>query len=355
MGCSRGRRVEESDRVVVVELVSKAVIEGCRLKVACNDLEIDFKTYCRWKDNTLDRRNGPISAPANKLSAEVRNEIVSIANSSEFKDDSPWVIVAKLADKETYIASESSFYKVLKEKNLLTHRGKSKARTHNRPSPLIATAPNQIWSWDITYCMSDVRGIYWYLYLFMDIFSRKIVGFDIFQEESMQNSSRIFDTICSNENIKKNQLTLHSDNGGPMKGATMLATLQRLGVMPSFSRPRVSDDNPYSESLFKTVKYHHTYPGQFKTLDEAKKWVIGFVNWYNCDHLHSGIKFVTPEQRHLGVDKEILEKREDVYLKAKKNHPQRWGSRAVKNFKYIKEVNLNHLQQEISDDIKKVS
>ncbi len=318
---------------ILTRTISEAAMEGCRVKVACNDLGIDFKTYCRWKENTLDRRSGPTSAPANKLSADVKSEIVLIANSAEFKDDSPWIIVAKLADKKTYIASESSFYKVLKEKNLLNHRGKSKARTHNRPLPLIATGPNQIWSWDITYLMTCIRGIYWYLYLFMDIFSRKIVGFDIFQEESMQNSARIFDTICSNENIKKDQLTLHSDNGGPMKGATMLATLQRLGVMPSFSRPRISDDNPYSESLFKTVKYHHTYPGQFKTLDEAKRWVSGFVNWYNNDHLHSGIKYVTPAQRHIGVDREILAKREAVYLKAKKDHPERWGSKAVKNFK----------------------
>ena len=325
------------------------------MKIACNDLEFDFKTYCRWKIDTTDNRRGPLSTPANKLSDDINKEIISIATSAEFKDDSPWVIVCKLADEGRYLASESSFYKVLKERNLMEHRGKSKERTSNRPSPLVATGPNQIWSWDITYCMTNVRGIYFYLYLFMDIFSRKIVGFDILPEESMENSSRIIEKTCLCEGIEKSHLTLHSYNGGPMKGSTMLVTLQRLGVMPSFSRPSVSDDNPFSESLFKTVKYHHTYPGQFKTLDEAKRWMIGFVNWYNDEHLHSGIKFVTPSQRHQGLDRGVLNKRMDVYLKAKEKYPERWGTRSVKNFDYIEEVYLNHLQKEICNDIKMVS
>jgi len=322
------------------------------VKIACSDLEIDFKTYYRWRTDPTDRRRGPHSRPANKLSDDTKNHIISIATSKEFVDDSPWVIVSKLADQGIYIASESSFYKVLKEMKLLAHRGKSKERTYNRPAPLVAISPNQIWSWDITYLMTDIRGIYFYLYLFIDIFSRKIVGFDIFREESMENSASIFEKTCLGENIKKAQLVLHADNGGPMKGATMLATLQRLGVMPSFNRPAVSDDNPFSESLFKTVKYHHTYPGNFKNIEDAKQWMIGFAHWYNNEHLHSGIRFVTPSQRHQGFDKTILKRRELVYLNAKEKYPERWGTRNIKNFDYIDKVYLNHLQKEKYSDIK---
>ena len=170
----------------------------------------------------------------------------------------------------------------------------------------MAMRPNQIWSWDITYLKSAVRGQYYFLYLFMDIFSRKIVGFDVFNDESMENSSLLFNKICGDEYIQKDQLVLHSDNGGPMKGATMLATLQKLGVAPSFSRPRVSDDNPYSESLFKTVKYNPGYPDTFSSIEKAKEWVTSFSTWYNEEHMHSGIKFVTPSSRHNKLDKDIL-------------------------------------------------
>ena len=352
MGGARGRRVETQDKIIALELISVAVVNGCRVKIACDDLDITFNTYCHWKNDVEDKRKGPRDGPANKLNQKTRMEIIQIATLGKFIDLSPWVIVAKLADEGRYVASESSFYKVLKEEKLLAHRGKSQPRKHHRPAPLIATGANQIWSWDITYIKSNITGMFFYLYVFMDVYSRKIVGWDIFANESMENSSALFEQICRKENIEKDKLTLHSDNGGAMKGATMLATMQKLGVVASFSRPRVSDDNPYSESLFKTVKYHHTYPGSFNGIDGAKKWVAGFVHWYNEEHYHSGIKFVTPSQRHLGLDIEILEKRKRVYLKAKEDHPERWNGRDIKNFDHEKKVFLNYLQEEKSDAIK---
>lgn len=325
------------------------------MKVACGDLTITLNTYLHWKSDVNDKRKGPCDGPSNRLDQKTRDEVIAVSTSKEFVDLSPWVIVAKLADQGRYIASESSFYKILREKDLLAHRGKSEPRKHKRPAPLMATGPNQIWSWDITYVKSDVMGLYFYLYLFMDVYSRKIVGFDIFLNESMENSAMLLERICVKENIEKDKLVLHSDNGGAMKGATMLATMQRLGVVPSFSRPRVSDDNPYSESLFKTVKYHHTYPGSFKTIEDANKWTSGFVYWYNEEHYHSGIKFVTPAQRHLGLDVAILENRKQVYLKAKERHPERWNGRSVKNFEYEEKVFLNYLQEENLNAIKKAA
>ncbi len=245
MGNQRGRRVDIAAKEEAIELIQEASSLDCRIKVACSDIGIDLKTFYRWQDNPLDNRKGPLTEPKNKLSKDEKDEIVRTASLKRFIDLSPWEIVPRLADEGKYLASESSFYKILNERKLLAHRGRSKAACKKRPIPLIATGPNQIWSWDITYLKSNIKGEYYYLYLFMDIFSRKIVGYDIFENESMEHSAGLFERICKSEGIEKEQLVLHSDNGGPMKGATMLATLQKLGVMPSFSRPRVSDDNLY--------------------------------------------------------------------------------------------------------------
>jgi len=354
MGGSRGRRVAESDKKSVIILIDTAVRSGCRLKVASNDLEINFKTYLRWKKNLTDKRKGPLSKPKNKLSIEEREEIISVSNSSEYIDYSPWVIVARLADKGLYIASESTFYKVLKESKMLNHRGKSRSANRYHPAPLVASGPNEIWSWDITYLKTLVRGQFYYVYLMMDIFSRKIVGFDVHEEESMEHSSMLMAKLCKNESINKDQLVLHSDNGGPMKGATMLATLERLGVTASFSRPRVSNDNPYSESLFKTLKYCPKYPDHFESIAGAKQWMILFMDWYN-NHQHSGIKFVTPNERHEGLDVKILEDRKKVYLKAQERNPERWSRNKIRNWNREEKVFLNYLQKKKEEDIKNVS
>jgi len=344
----------ESDKKIILVLVKDARTSGCRLKIACYDLEIDFKSFNRWNKDTADKRKGPLTKPKNKLLPEEREKIIKVSTSSEYMDYSPWVIVAKLADKGEYIGSESSFYKILKERKLLKHRGKSKQANRYRPEPLVATAPNEIWTWDITYLKSLIRGQYFYLYLFLDIFSRKIVGFDIHEEESMEYSSELIEKICKIEGVVIDQLSLHADNGGPMKGATMLATLEKLGVAASFSRPRVSNDNPYSESLFKTLKYCPKYPDRFSNINEAKSWVIMFIDWYN-NHQHSGIKFVTPNERHQELDIEILEKRKEVYSKAKNKNPERWNNRATRNWDREEKVYLNCLQKKREIDIRKAS
>jgi transposase InsO family protein len=316
---------------------------------------IDVKTFKRWKIEIQDKRKGPLTAPANKLTAEEVSEIIRVSTSKDYMDLPPSKIVPTLADKGIYIASESSFYKILNLNNLLNHRGKSKPRNSHYPSPLVATAPNQIYSWDITYLRSPISGVFYYLYMFMDIFSRKIVGFKIHECESMDYSSKLIEEICFQEKISKDQLILHSDNGGAMKGATMLATLQKLGVIPSFSRPKVSDDNPFSESLFKTLKYCPEYPSRpFGSIEEATGWVEKFVYWYNNIHLHSGIKFVTPSSRHEGKDLAILENRKIVYQRAKIKNPNRWSG-AIRNWDKIEKVYLNHLQEEKEIDIRKIS
>lgn len=326
-----------------MELIKEATEAGARRCKACEILGISLRTFQRWESmrGGGDRRKGPRNGPVNALSEAERALVVAVATSKLFCDLSPAQIVPILADASVYLASESTFYRILREERLLSHRGKAQAPRHHRPVELVATGPNEVWSWDITYLKSPVRGSYYYLYLVMDIWSRKIVGWAIHESEEADQAASLIREAAFREGIDPGKLVLHSDNGGPMKGATMLATLQWLGIVPSFSRPHVSDDNPYSESLFHTVKYWPEYPsGPFQSIETAREWMKRFVGWYNDEHRHSAIRFVTPSQKHDGEDRAILNLRKEVYEKAKKENPSRWSGE-VRNWKPIEKVALN--------------
>lgn len=329
----------------------EAVDAGATRAASCRILELSVRTMERWasKPEQGDGRAGPLTPAPHSLTDEEKKMIIEVSNSPLYQDLCPWKIVAKLADSGRYLASESSFYRVLKAANLLNHRSKSKPGSRKRPKDLIARRPNCVWSWDITYMKSPVKGMYYYLYLTMDVFSRFIVGWVVEEVESAEHAARLMIRACREQDVTESSLTLHADNGGPMKGATMLATLQKLHVAPSFSRPSVSDDNPFSESLFKTLKYRPSYPdGAFASLDEARTWVGKFVHWYNTEHLHSGIRFVTPKSRHNGQDAEILKRRHTVYENARLANPLRW-SRQTRNWSMIEEVRLNPGKEKKSD------
>ena len=343
-----------SDRAKILDLINESVAAGSTQMRACEVIGLSERRVQRWAltRGQEDLRHGPKTAPANKLSDEERARIVALAASKEFCDMSPHQIVPKLADKGEYIASESSFYRVLKAAELLAHRGRSKPRTVSRPRGHEVFAPRQLFSWDITYLKSLVLGQYFYLYLFLDVFSRKIVGWRVHEKESAEYSSQLLTEICLREGVERNKVSVHSDNGSPMKGATMLVTMQRLGVMPSFSRPSVSDDNPFSEALFKTMKYCPMYPSNpFASIEDATKWVAEFVVWYNTQCLHSGISFTTPESRHNGDDEGILKQRDAVYRAAKQEKPQRWSG-STRNWKKVDCVRLNWLKEKESSTTK---
>jgi len=329
---------------MILDLVEEAVSSGARQQKACEILGVDPRSLQRWtrQETGTDGRAGPRTVPANKLSKPERLRLLQMANSPENRDLSPKQIVPKMADKGLYIASESTLYRVLREEKQLKHRETSRSpKKRCRPDALLATGPNQVWSWDITYLKSPVRGLFFYLYLMLDVWSRKIVGWEVHETETSEEAAWLMIKACYQEGISPDQLVLHSDNGGPMKGATMLATLQALGVAASFSRPRVSNDNPYSESLFRTAKYRPEYPsGPFSSLDAAREWVLSFVHWYNTMHRHSGISFVTPDQRHNGRDVEILARRHALYQRARARHPERWTGK-TRNWSPIKVVHLN--------------
>jgi transposase InsO family protein len=328
---------------VIINLIDKAVASGARLKKAAGIVGLSARTIIRWRQQGggKDQRKGPLTTPANKLSNHERQQILDTANSVPFRDLSPKQIVPKLADQGVYLASESTFYRVLKEHKMLTHRQAAKPAVKHRPKEHVATGPCQVWSWDITYLQTSVKGLFFYLYMVVDVWSRKIIAAQVFEKESMDHSSVLLAHACMVHGVRPEELVLHSDNGGPMKGATMLATLHKLGVVPSFSRPSVSNDNPYSESLFRTMKYRPEYPSRpFDNIEQAQSWVDGFVFWYNTQHLHSSIRYVTPDARHFGCEEHILANRKKVYEKARSRNPNRW-SKGIRNWKPIHQVWLN--------------
>lgn len=338
--------ISDKDKERALELIGEACQAGARKSKACKILGLSLRSVQRWELKGFnDCRKGSHPEPANKLSVEEREEIVKVLNSPEYCDLSPAQIVPRLADQKIYLASESTFYRILGNLNMNRHRESSRPAVHKRPRAYIATVPNQVWSWDITYLPLRIKGLFLYLYMVMDIYSRKIIVWQIHECESAELGAELMNEACFPEGIQPGQIILHSDNGSPMKGATMLAKLQDLGVMPSFSRPSVSNDNPYSESLFRTLKYRPQYPDNpFAELHEARNWVESFVNWYNNEHLHSSIRFVAPVDRHTGKDRLILSKRQQVYQQAKEQHPERWSGK-TRNWAPVEEVALNKVNQ----------
>jgi len=333
------------------QLIEEAVHHGATKTRACEVIGVSVRSLQRWSHQMADGRQDREQNPQNRLSAEERRAVLECCHQPAHQSLSPKQIVPRLADEGEYLASESTFYRILKEAQQLHRRGReAQAVKREKPAEYMATGPGEVLSWDITYLRSPIRGSFFYLYLFMDLYSRRIVGWEILEQESSESAAALLQKISLKERLKPGQTVLHSDNGSPMKGATMLATLQRLGVVASFSRPAVSNDNAYSEALFKTMKYVPSYPSQpFGSLDEARQWVNKFVLWYNQEHRHSEIQYVTPDQRHRGEDAEILAKRKQVYEAARARNPLRWSG-DTRNWQPVKSVTLNpnnHSDEEV--------
>jgi len=328
---------------VILAVIDEAVAAGARFEVACDTIGLAARTVQRWRDEPDgdDGRAGPKTTPRHALTAEERDMIIALAASQKYRNLSVRQIVPLVADEGLYVASESSFYRVLHEEDLMAHRNAARPARHAKPKALVATGPRQVWSWDITYLRSATRGEFYYLYLVLDVWSRKIVGWEVHDTECSDFASCVVENACAREGVRSGELTLHSDNGGPMKGATMLATLRRLGIAASFSRPRVSDDNAICEAIFRTLKYRPGYPRKpFASLEEARAWVATFVAWYNDEHLHSAIKYVTPNARHEGRDVAILAARHELYVESRRAKPRRWTGN-TRNWTRIETVTLN--------------
>jgi transposase InsO family protein len=330
---------------MILEWIAEAVAAGARLERACEVAELDARTVQRWRkqgpQGGRDRREGPRHRPRNALSEQERSKVLAATHRAEFRDASPKTIVPALADRGEYLGSESTFYRVLREAGEATPRGRARPATPRPVATHTATGPNQVWSWDITYLPTRVRGMFFYLYMVVDIWSRQIMGWAVHECERSELAADLIRGACEAAGVRPGTLVIHSDNGAPMRGSTLLATMERLGVMASFSRPSVSDDNAFSEALFRTVKYVPWWPSRpFKDVSSARSWVGSFERWYNGEHLHSGIGFVTPASRHAGSDAAQLEGRRALYERAREAHPERWSG-TTRRWERPGEVSLN--------------
>jgi putative transposase len=225
---------------MILGLIDETVAAGARQSRACAQLHLEARTLQRWRQQGIgdDGRAGPKHSPANKLTAKERARVLDVANSPENRDLSPKQIVPWLADQGEYVASESTMYRILREEEQMGHREPSRPPSKPyRPQEYVATGSNQVWSWDITYLRMQVRGMFFYFYVVMDVWSRKLVAWTIEAEESAEHAEAMIAAACEREGVRRDQLVIHSDNGAPMKAATLLAFLQAIGVVPSFSRP----------------------------------------------------------------------------------------------------------------------
>jgi transposase InsO family protein len=330
-------------RRAILRLVDEAVAAGARRAKAARLTGVSVRTIERWRrecDGGKDRRAGPAKPRRSALSEAERARVLAVATSPEYRDLPPGQIVPRLADRGEYVASESTVYRVLRASQM-ERRTTTRVAVAKRPKTLPATGPGQVWSWDITYLRAPIRGMYFRLYMILDVFSRKIVGWAVHESETAELAAELVDATAAREGVRPGDLTLHADNGGAQKGSTLMAKLEALGIARSFSRPRTSDDNPFSEAHFRTMKYRPEYPEKcFANLDAAQAWVARFVRWYNEKHLHSGISYVTPASRHAGKDREILERRRRVYEAARRAHPERWSG-DVRRWERPEVVTLN--------------
>jgi putative transposase len=337
------------DRQSLARDIEVARQAGARLRLACEVAGIDVRTLQRWKAHeglvSGDGRPAAVRpTPQHALTVAEREQILRVANEPRFADMPPARIVPALADDGVYLASESSFHRVLRTHGQTRHRGRAKAPRKGRPPTThVARAPRQLWCWDMTFLPAAVIGRWFYLYLILDVYSRKIVGFEVHDSDEAGHAAHLVKRTALAEGIHAmlTKPVLHGDNGSTLKATTVLAMLYWLGIKPSYSRPRVSDDNAYVESLFRTAKYRPQFPDKgFADLDEARAWAARFVHWYNHDHRHSGIRYVSPAQRHAGDDTAILAARHALYLQARERHPRRWSG-VTRNWTPIGAVTLN--------------
>jgi transposase InsO family protein len=337
------------DRQALARDINAAHAAGARLKPACEIAGIDLRTLQRWQaaDGLVsgDRRPQAVRPrPPHALSDAERAHLLAVANEPRFASVPPARIVPVLADEGVYLASESTFNRVLKAHEQTAHRGRARAPKAVRPPTThIAIRPRQVWCWDMTYLPAQVLGRWFYLYLILDLYSRKIVGWEVHDADHADHAAHWVRRTALAEGIAAlgAKPVLHGDNGATLKATTVLAMLNWLGVEPSYSRPRVSDDNAYAESLFRTAKYRPEFPATgFADLEQARSWAAAFVHWYNFDHRHSGIRYVSPAQRHAGDDHAILAARHDLYLQARERNPARWSGN-TRNWSPIGAVTLN--------------
>ena len=295
------------------------------VKPACRALEVSRSTFYRRRSpSTGHHQLRP--TPARALSAEERDAVYDTLCSDRFVDRAPAEVVATLLDEDTYLCSERTMYRVLESRAVTLERRAQRSHPEYKKPELLATGPNQVWSWDITRLLGPKKWSYFYLYVILDIYSRYVVGWMLADRKNSVFASRLIQQSCLKHGVQPEVLTLHSDRWAPMTSQCTAQLLADLGVTRSLSRPKVSDDNPFSEAQFQTLKYHPSFPGRFEDQGQAKTFCRSFFRWYNAEHRHGGISMLTPEQVHFGSADEVIASRKAVLNKAWTTHPERFVS-----------------------------
>ena len=299
------------------------------VKPLCEALGVSRATVDRRRRPPARRTPRPRSA-ARKLADEEKARVVEALCSERFVNRSPAEAHYTLLDEGQYLCSERTMYRVLAEHSAVKERRAQRSHPKHAAPELVATAPNEAWSWDITRLRTTVKWSYLYLYVLLDLFSRYVVGWMIARTESAAFAKLLIEESVAKHGVEPGTLVLHSDRGAPMTSKTLAQLLADLDVTRSFSRPHTSNDNPFSESQFKTAKYHPSYPGQFVTLEHSLDWGREFFPWYNHEHKHSGIAYLTPADVHFGRAEERLAQRHAVLQAAYVEHPERFPHGAPK-------------------------
>jgi putative transposase len=303
------------------------------VRQACQALGVSSATLYRRRFDALQGNRKPgqsgrrrLQTPGSRraLNEAEKTQVRDTLNSERFVDDAPREVFATLLDEGRYLCSVSTMYRTLRENQEVQERRNQLRHPVFAKPELLATSPNQVWTWDITKLLGPVKWTYYYLYVLLDLFSRFVVGWMIAPRESTELAQQLISQSCTRQNIHPQQLTIHADRGAAMIAKSLAALLIDLGVNESHSRPHVSNDNPFSESQFKTMKYKPTYPDRFGSLPDARCWAQTFFPWYNFEHHHSGIGLMTPAAVHFGQAAQLLQNRQGVLQQAYTLHPQRF-------------------------------
>lgn len=308
-------------------MVAADLADSVGVVSACEALGVSRASWYRHHRPRPKEPAAPRPVPSRALSAGERQCVLDILHSERYVDRAPAEVVATLLDEGRYVCSERTMYRILEaNKEVRERRNQLRHPVYQKPE-LLATGPNQVWSWDITKLRGPVKWSWFYLYVIIDIFSRYVVGWMVAERENAAHARRLIAQTCEKQGATDTDLSLHSDRGVPMTAKTTAQLLADLGVNRSLSRPHVSDDNPFSEAQFKTLKYHPSFPGRFGVIEDATAFCRSLFRWYNTEHRHAGIAMLTPEAVHYGRGKDVLERRRAVLGAAYDRHPERFVRR----------------------------
>ncbi len=313
------------------------------IDLLCSKLNISRATYYRHLDDNTCKEPQPLSSkkPVNALNCEEKKEILDLLHSERFIDKTPYDAYYELIDKGEYYCSPRTMYRILAEKGETKDRRNQRNHRDAIKPELIATGPNEVWSWDITKLLGPKKWVYYYLYVILDIFSRYVVGWLIADSESKELARKLIQQSALKQGIQPKQLTLHADNGPSMTSHTVSQLLKHLGVAKTHNRPYTSNDNPFSESHFKTLKYRPEFPARCQSLEHGEAFCQQFFTWYNKEHYHSGIAWLTPESVHYQQAQSILEQRYSVLMQAFLDNPKRFKNKQPELKQLPKAVYIN--------------